>query len=616
MEFTLITDLKEGIQKFQKDLDKASFISLDIETTGLDPILDRVVLVQAKVNDNIYLFDVDSLGNKNTKYILSLINSGQKLCILQNAKFDLKFIFYHYGELITKIHDTFISEIICTNGLGDRYPSLKFLLKKYLNIEIEKDIRASFINYDGVLTQEKLVYSATDVNYLHEIMVAQLEEIDKSNQKRVYDLEMRVIPVVVRMELNGIKFDLEAWLLKGKEAERISREYKTKFINSIVELINFTEFSNALDMGDRFSIPAKGKKIREILKSLEDTDLIRIYFVENFKISSPIQCLEVLRYLGFDITSTEEKVLTDYKDNAIIDYLLKYREAEKKVSTYGDSFSPFINPVTKKIHTEYHTFGGVSGRFSSKKPNLQNIPREEEYRNCFLADDGYVLISCDYSQQEYRLAGAVTGEKEIINAYLAGEDIHTKTAAVIGKPRSIAKNVNFAILYGTSAWGLSKKFEIPLEEADEMIEALYKTYSTLAAFKSIFEEKIIERKLSVTPLGRKRYFEIPILFPDASSYRRYMGRIKREGFNHPFQGGGADIIKIALCNIFYNNPFGEDLKPLLQVHDEIICMVKEEIKEPAQQFILDQMLKAEQPFLKEIPAAVDSKISKFWTKGG
>jgi DNA polymerase I len=229
----------------------------------------------------------------------------------------------------------------------------------------------------------------------------------------------------------------------------------------------------------------------------------------------------------------------------------------------------------------------------------------------------------DYSQQELRLVGAVSNEKKMIDAYLNKVDIHTITASLIfDKPvtditkeeRFFGKTLNFAVLYGTTEFGLKYNLQIPLDKAIDMIKSFYTGYPELSKFKKLCEEKILELGYSITPLGRRRYWSPKPIFADIFEVSKYREKMKREGFNFIIQGGGADITKIAMCNLFYKNPFGDKFRILLQVHDEIVAEVHDTIIDDAVKFMQEQMINAEQSFLGKIPAEVSWKISKKWSK--
>ena len=259
------------------------------------------------------------------------------------------------------------------------------------------------------------------------------------------------------------------------------------------------------------------------------------------------------------------------------------------------------------------------------KINMQNIPTHNGDREGFVAKDGYSFITCDYSQMEYRLAGAISREPKIIKAYVKGFDMHTATAAlrfgkdlndVTKEERSKGKAVNFTILYGGTEYALGKNLSIPQDEALYILSQFLQNYPVLAAHKAASENKIVELGYSITLMGRRRYWKSLGAFATPNEVNNYINRMKREGYNHIIQGTGADVTKLSMINISKNSPFGLELYHLLlQIHDELVAEVRDDIVEEAAKFMKYEMESAFQPFLGEIPALVDVKISKRWTKG-
>lgn len=256
--------------------------------------------------------------------------------------------------------------------------------------------------------------------------------------------------------------------------------------------------------------------------------------------------------------------------------------------------------------------------------NLQNIPRESIYRSAFVARPGHKIISIDFSQEELRLLAVIARVRKMIEAYKNGIDLHAATGKdlyevsleeLTKEQRSKGKSLNFAVGYGSTEFGLYKNFGIPMEEGRVLLHKFYtELYPEIETAKQYVGKKILENGYSVTLAGRKRFFEIKQFFPGGQRERdKYIAAILREGFNHIVQGTGADIIKESLCRIFYENPFGDGLKILIQVYDEIVCEVEESLAEEALEFIRNIMVQTEAKYLKDIvPAEADGKIADCW----
>ena len=273
----------------------------------------------------------------------------------------------------------------------------------------------------------------------------------------------------------------------------------------------------------------------------------------------------------------------------IVGKILDYRELVKLKNTYVDTLPELVNPITNRIHTSYNQVVAVTGRLSSDNPNLQNIPirteRGREIRKAFIAkNENYVLLSADYSQIELRIIAELSKDEGMIEAFQSGQDIHKATAAkvynvsleeVTSDMRRNAKMVNFGIIYGISAFGLSERLNIPRKEAAAIIENYFEKYPRIKSYMDESIEQAREKGYVETIMGRRRY-----LRDINSSNHTVRGYAERNAINSPIQGSAADMLKIAMINI--HNDFvekGIKSKMLLQVHDELVFdVLKEELE--------------------------------------
>ena len=608
----------------QEELDRivvgADLISMDIECTGLDIFNDKIITIQVKIAEDIYIIDVRKV---NITKFLQLIKDIP--VVLHNAKFDLKFIKFNYYIEFSKIHDTMLCEALILNGIGNKFNSLSSLVNKYKGISLEKEVRESFINnYEIVLSEDILRYCALDVLYLEDIKTRQLEIINSQGQSKVLDLEMDLINVLIEMEIEGFPISKELWIEIARENEIRLEEIKKSLVEFFAErLLNLNGINklSAYDLAVLLSIPVKTKKLEKELREIPaESSLTFISNSINFASAKQVKrILEVLS--GVTLEDTNEKTLIQHKNIPEIAKLLEFREFAKKVSTYGENYLAHVNPQTGRIHCEILQVASDSGRMSAAKPNLLQVPREGRYRESFVAPPGWKYLDVDFSQEELRLFGAVTKEPKFIEAYKNGIDMHKLTASLIynvsieevtKEQRQIAKSLNFACIYGTTEYGLAYNFQMDIEEARELLYNFWKGYSTAKAFSDRFNQLIWENCFSITLLKRKRFFEKKTLFADIKEASRYKSRVFRELGNHLVQGTGADILKASLIRIKRENPFGNSLKIVLPVHDEIICLARDEVAEEALEFVKRIMKEEEQKFLGEIPAEVDGKISTHW----
>lgn len=624
-------------EAFNKSLDillttpKEIPISLDVEASSLDCFTGTLILLQIGTKEWINVYDVRHIDDSKIVYLLELLQT--RLVVGHNIKFDLKYILEKYGILLKKVHDTMVVHAILVCGVGNHFPSYHDLVKKCCMVEIEKETRSKFQDNPKVqITPDVLNYAVRDVLYIPYIFDEQREELLKKKSKKVYDLEMELLPVVTRMEHNGVLLDTEKWLKLEKIAKQNMKELSQKMtdqiIGLVVEAVEQNDFEDGREMLEYFNVTLVGEfnrvaYKREYLSEVHDVDEMKKVFLENFNANSVPQMLRIMNLMGIDTDSTASKVLKrDHSDNEFAQILVEFREWTKKYTSFGRNFLEHINPKTGRIHSNYDQLATATGRFASSDPNLQNILKDVDYRNCFIAREGYLIGTYDYSQIELRIAAEASNEEEMLRPMREGKNLHADTARAIfhvGEDESQevevytkAKSANFAILYGTSAKGLAYNFQIPWEDGKEILERHKLKYPNLHAFIDLVREQILARGYSVTPFGRRRYFTIPKRWTRYNFKEKF--KIFREGFNHVVQGGSADMIKLSMIWIDQRNPFGDKLRLLMQVHDEIVVEIAKDIEKEADAFIREQMIKAGEVFVKSVPVDVGGEIHPYWTK--
>lgn len=616
--YDLALDLSEGDIKF---------VYCDLETTGLDARLDKILLFQIMAGESIYIFDFLNLNNEHLKYLVNLLENVAKVTsVWHNPKFDIKFIAHNTGIWMKRLYDTMNAEVLINAGIGKSTYNLEELALKYAGVQLNKKVREQFFNQEvSLISEQMLQYSAEDVMVLKPIYECQMETIFSAKEDKILKIEMEVLPVIAKMEYDGVLIDKDAWLtIAEKEEERLERitnELKPAFLSHI----NLSNYSDVYELAKAISYPMSNlsKKKKTLMRQLTGIDVLGNWFLENFNIGSTYQLQACLKLAGIDTNSTDKKILKKLNSHPILDIMMEKSECAKRVSTYGRNVIEYFHPITGRIHTEFLDMGAASGRLSSGNPmNLQNIPRLNGYRECFISAPDYDWVSCDFSQQEFRLAGAISGERKIIDAYIQGADMHTATASVIynkslseidKQERYIGKTANFTIVYGGTEYALGKNLGLSPEKSEEILKLFHEGYPTFSAFKKSAEESIIKYGFSSTVLGRRRYNEAQPLYLNNYEYLRYINKQKREGFNHIIQGTAADVTKIAMIKVYQNNPFGDKLKMLIQVHDELNFEAHKSISQDAAIYVKEEMIKAEQPFLGQIPAAADlSPISDHW----
>lgn len=619
----------EDVIKIQDDIERTRTISLDVETTGFDFKDDKLRLVQIRINNHTYLMNPSTLPKKVIQYIIELLDASGKPVLAHNAKFDLKFIYENYGVLFRNVHCSMITEYLITEA-REKFASYQELAYKYLGELVEKETVEQFLN-NPEMTQEMLLYGAIDVLHLEPIMDMQMELIKERGLEKVYRLEMDLVPVVTKIESNGVMLNQEAWTELYIDAEEKSKEMERNIIGAFWKLCKDTviptnDFENVMDLFDYWNIPYKKtqKAMKEFEKiTMDNLDIIEEMFMESLNTASPRQMKTAFQIMGAKVDSTAEKVLKSLaKDFPIAGMMLEFRKNFKRVTTYGLDFLTNVKE-DGRIYARFNQIGTTTGRFSSRSPNLQNIIRGSAYRQCFIAPQGKKMITADYSQQEFRLAGELSGEPAIIEAYQKGADMHTATAAMLydvpleevtKEQRSAGKTVNFAVLYGSSAYGLARTMGISSDEAEAVLSKFKTGFPRLSAFQHNIQDVVWKLRYSVTPTGRRRGFKKASSWETSSEFYKFKGRIDREGFNHVVQGGSADMLKYALLMLDHDNPWGDRFKIVMTVHDEVVCEVDEDLAQQAKEFVEKTMIKAGEIFMKHIPAEVDAVIADYWSK--
>lgn len=623
-----IDNYKEALMKLQ---DKSlTEIGLDIETTGLDVFQDRILLIQIATGKEVLTFNVGLTPNRVIKYLLELIEDRKLLVISHNSKFDIKFLYHNYGVLLTNVFDTMLAEILAYIGAGPIYVSLQTLAKKYLHIELNKDIRETFYNKeDNEFTPEQIEYAETDTKILLQLKPILQDLLYSRNQQVTWKLEMKLLPVVTMMEHTGIILDKDKWREASNHARLDADNAKTDLIILLEK--NFDtyagKYKNALDVFTNIHYPVKTafkKAEKERLSNVTTKDEIKSEVIPLINFGSHVQAKFILRKLGVPLETTNAKEMEAYREShEIIAYLLDYRHAIKKVTSFGEEFLKHINPDTEAIHTNFNQLGTATGRFSSDEPNLQNIVADEAYRSPFVARPGYLLATCDYSNIELRIIGEASREPKFINAFKNGQDLHRVTAshifqvdydAVTKQQRAVGKHLNFAVVYGTSARGMAYNFRIPEDEAREYLTRYFTQFNVLRYFITKFGEICLKKGYSVTLGGRRRFLTF-MLDPKSQDQYKELNKARRQGVNHLPQGTSADMIKKALVYLFYDNPFGQDnFRPLLTVHDEIVIEFSKDIKDQAVEFIHNCFKKSGEDYLKIIPEAHELNVDTHWSK--
>jgi len=591
VDYQLAVTEKE-IQAVVNELKDAKVLCFDTETNGPDPITANLVGISlcAKAGVAWYIpANVKgSLDLSELHEILGpLFENPDSLKIAQNYKFD-ELVMNRAGfEVKGDVFDTMVAAYLVD---ASQKLSMDALAKTYLDYEpvpittlIGKGKKQKTM--DQIPYEEITDYACEDADItlqLYNVLKEKLEEDELLEISK--EIEFPLIRVLAAMEEKGVKIDVDMLKLFSKELTGDLRELTEKIYEKTGEEFNINSTQQLGEvLFEKMELPA-GKKTKTGRYSTAESVL--------------------------------SKLANDYEVPSLV---LDYRGLKKLQSTYVDALPKLVNKETGRIHTDFNQTVAATGRLSSSNPNLQNIPirtkRGREIRKAFVPEEGYKMLAADYSQVELRVIASISGDENMIRAFKNGEDIHARTAKEIfdleslddvdGNQRRKAKEVNFGIPYGVSAYGLASRLGISNSEGKEMIEQYFERFPGIKKYidDTITETK--EKEYVSTLMGRRRYI------PDINSRNfNVRGFAERTAINMPIQGTAADIIKLAMIQIHhYLNDENLKSKMLLQVHDELIFEIHEDEKEEVPQRIKEMM---ESAYELDVPLDVEMGLADNW----
>ncbi len=562
-------------------------LAVDTETNGLDPYDSKLLLVQVSTPEKCYIIDAQSVPLEPLQDILG---STRILKLLQNAKFDYKMLKAQGNLELNNIYDTMLAERLLTAGLGNLV-NLQVLNQKYLGERMDKSVRKTFYGPTSATTYlnpDQLVYAAKDALSLFPIYTQQLAKLKSEKLLTVADVEFKCVRAVGDLELAGCKLDTAKW----------------RQILAAVEIKRDAVRSALMDI-----LPSG--KTRQSSMFGSDEYLINL--------NSAPQIIAEFARLGMILEDTSEATLSK-QSHVAAKMLLEYKGHEKTLSAFGESLLSLIHKKTGRIHPDFIQYGADTGRFSCSNPNVQQIPATSDFRACFVPEEGYKLVTSDYSQAELRILAELSQDEGFLNAFKSGGDLHILAASqmfnitpdqVTKAQRSQAKAINFGLAYGMGPQGLALRIDKTVDEARDLIGAYFKAFSGVQRWLEKAGRDSAKYGYSPTPLGRKRYYALPS--SDDPDYRRKMSEIDRRGKNAPIQGANADITKIAL--IFLKESLVRyDARLVNTVHDEIVVEVREDQAEEVCHLVEAEMIRAAQEVLKEVPVVADAKVGDYWSK--
>jgi DNA polymerase-1 len=575
-----------------KKLMEQTSVCFDTETTGLKALEVELIGIafSYEIGKGYYVSFPEDLAE--TKALLEEFRPFFESNIEKighNLKYDIKVLSNYEIPVKGKLFDTMIAHYLIN---PDMRHNMDILAETYLNyqpVSITDLIGKKGKNQLSMRTvpiAEQTEYAVEDADITFQLKQLFTGELEGGNVTKLFnDIELPLVSVLTAMEIEGININID---------------FLNKLSVTLTADINRLEKNIYEQAGEEFNI-ASPKQLGIVL--FEKMELVKK--PKKTKTGQYATGEDILSFLA--------------KEHEIIRNIQEYRQYKKLQSTYVDALPNEVNPKTGRIHTQYMQAVAATGRLSSNNPNLQNIPirteRGKEVRKSFIPrDENHVLLAADYSQIELRIIAALSEEENMMEAFKNGEDIHASTAAkvfnvpleeVTREQRSNAKTVNFGIVYGVSAFGLSNQTDLSRSEAKELIDTYYETYPKLKAYMSAQVDFARENGYVETVLNRRRYLK------DINS-RNAMVRsgAERNAVNAPIQGSAADIIKLAMINI--HNRFkkeGFKSKMLLQVHDELVFDAHKEELEIIKPIIKYEM---ENAFKMSVPLDVEVGVGENW----
>ncbi len=640
-------------------LNELNSIAFDTETRGFDPYTCGLISAQFGDGYKQYVVDCETVNIKLYKELLET-----KEILMHNAKFDLRFLYYH-GIVPTKVFDTFLAERVLTTGDDRARRSLDYVTYKYCKKELDKTVRGS-IHREGLSTRV-IKYAADDVKYLHEIQRKQMVQINTKGLSRTMSLDNNYVKVLAYIEYCGVFLDSEKWQAKCDEDKENMSGIKDQLDKYVLD--NSDKYPEFIDR--QLTLFEEGVSCNINWNSEKQVIPLMKKLGVNTKVKD--------RDTGLMKDSVDKKVLGPQRDKfELVKTYLKYKEYQKEVSTYGENFFDYINSVTGRIHTNYTQIMNT-GRLSSgqkgnrkkgisQKPNMQNIPADERTRNCFTAQkENGILIVADYSGQEQIVLANKSRDKDLLNFYRKGlGDMHSFVASKIfpeladislkeikanhKDKRQIAKGAGFAINYGGTGITIAQNLSLPLEKGEEVYKAYFRAFPGLAQyFKSekqkalnlgyiqfndvsnrkcfiwFYEEfQRLHKELydegdfwSVYKQEKKRNSEKfnTELKPKVREYFIKKGDIERMSLNYPIQGSSADITKLAGVYMFR---YLEEHKLLFKVlmpnvvHDELHLECPKDMAENLATVLKECMERAGDMFCKTIKLKAEPCITAVW----
>jgi DNA polymerase I-like protein with 3'-5' exonuclease and polymerase domains len=612
------TDMHEVVN-FCKD---QKVLGVDTETEGLDFTCKKMIMFQIGNDEHQFVIDTRHISIEPLRDVLE---RRDIIKIFHNAKFDYKFIKKWSDITCEGVYDTMLVELVNSCGKNIGY-SLKDLCKRYFNVELSKEVRNKFINLNGrPFDNHQIIYGAMDVEYLCKIRERQISITKTYRLEQVVDLENKAVLALADIEYNGLDLNVEEWSKLEEGSVKQAEMLLTNLDQMVIENSKLSRFMYKYIQIDMFT---SIKKLRKV----------------NIKWTSPKQVLEVFKIFIPKLENVNGKEMYKYRFKfSIIDEYIKYKEAMKLYTSYGNVFLKNLGSDSK-IHTNFHQILDT-GRVSSSKPNMQQIPADNTFRNCFTAPDGWSFVSADYSSQELNVIAFGSKDPVWLEALEEGQDLHSTCAELVygdkwlnsaedncnyllakgkcncpkhKKLRTNVKTINFGLAYGMGPNKLANTLNISNVDAKLLIIKYFKAFPAIKGFLDKlgnFGKKFGYIK-TFPPYNRKRWFTnwYPKIWAHRSSLME-LGSIERASKNTPIQGASADMIKKALVLMrSYINKYDLNVKLVMTVHDQIDTICRNDEVEHWSALMADLMNIAAKEIVTNGLLKAEVTVNNCWTK--
>lgn len=586
-------------------MDKA-VLGVDTETEGFDFTCKKMIMFQIGDEHTQFVIDTRHISIEPLREVLE---SHQITKIFHNAKFDYKFIKRWAGIEVNKIYDTYLSERVLHCGKLNWGYSLSKCCERYAGVRLDKEERNKFVGLQGQpFTIKQITYGANDVVYLIQIWERQHALLDDADLLQVANLENEAVIVFSEIEYEGLEVDKNKWVELAKENLELANSIELQLDREVIEHPKLKHYHVPIQQ-DMF-LPAEEQRVTSI------------------KWSSPSQMLALFQNLVPKLEDVNGKNLNKHKyKHPIIKSYIRYKELSKLANAYGTNFFNYVN-CDGKVHTNFSQILDT-GRVSSSEPNMQQIPSDNKYRNCFICPDGWVFVSSDYASQELNVIAYGSKDPVWLKALERGDDLHGVCADLVFEQkwrdagpdlrkqlRTTIKTINFGLAYGMGPHKLADTLDISIKEASELIDKYFTTFPNIKAFLEMLGRfgKMNGYIRTFKPFKRKRFFDY---WEGHNTPPKEMGMIERASKNTPIQGASADMTKLALVKIhnhIKDNNLRDKVKIVMTVHDQIDTICKEDIAEEWAKTMTDLMEQAAVTIVTNGLLKADTNISKTWEK--